>query len=313
MAFTLRSSWSTRWPVLVLLLLTVLIDFSAGKQNQIFKAREAKLATDSGSFTVTSAVKHETFKTCDQSGFCKRNRAFADAAIASPSPSRYQLDTNTASFANGQFRATVVKTTAEGTRVELPLNVTFLKSGLARVTLDEEQRRTGSIELRHDSKARKERYNESLAWALVGGLDIDISAELASKGERGASIVRYGKKQDSYALIRHNPFNVEFGIDGKAQITFNHRGFLNVEHWRPKTENKSEVDETQKVMTEDESTWWEESFGGNTDTKPKGPESIAMDISFPGYKHVFGIPEHTGPLSLRQTRYGPHLVHIDVG
>lgn len=181
------------------------------------------------------------------------------------------------------------------------------------MTLDEEQRRTGNIELRHGSKARKERYNESPTWALVGGLEIDDSAELASKSERDASIVRYGKKRDSYALIRHDPFNVEFGTDRKAQITFNHRGFLNVEHWRPKTESKTKVDETQKVMTEDESTWWEESFGGNTDSKPKGPEGIGMDISFPGYEHVFGIPEHTGPLSLRQTRYDPHLVHIDAG
>ena len=52
----------------------------------------------------------------------------------------------------------------------------------------------------------------------------------------------------------------------------------------------------------DESTWWEESFGGNTDSKPKGPESIGLDITFPGYEHVFGIPMHAAPLSLKETR-----------
>ncbi|MBE7182765.1 MAG: glycoside hydrolase family 31 protein, partial [Terriglobus roseus] len=49
---------------------------------------------------------------------------------------------------------------------------------------------------------------------------------------------------------------------------------------------------------------WDESFGGNTDTKPRGPESIGLDITFPGYEHVYGIPEHAGPLSLKETRGG---------
>jgi alpha 1,3-glucosidase len=90
----------------------------------------------------------------------------------------------------------------------------------------------------------------------------------------------------------------------------NDRGLLNVEHWRPKVdkpqeekkEGEAEDDASKQEPTEDESTWWDEAFGGNTDTKPRGPESVALDVTFPGYEHVFGVPEHTGPLSLRQTR-----------
>ncbi len=198
-----------------------------------------------------------------------------------------------------------MKTIADGATVQLPLDITFLTSGLARVTLDEERRRLGDIELRHGSKARKERYNESPAWALVGGLQVDSSAELKDKSEEGVTTVQYGDKQDSAAIIRHDPFSIAFERDSKIQVVFNHRGFLNVEQWRPKIEPKTEDAEIQEAAAEDQSTWWEESFGGNTDTKPKGPESIGLDISFPGYEHVFGIPEHTGPLSLRQTRYDP--------
>lgn len=187
--------------------------------------------------------------------------------------------------------------------MHLPLNVTFLKSGLARVTLDEERRRTGDIELRHGSKARKERYSDSPAWALVGGLDIDPSAQLSEHGGADVTAIKYGENQRNVAFIRHDPFSIYFQRDGETQVTFNQRGFLNLEHWRPKTEVEVEEGAEKPVTTEDESTWWEESFGGNTDTKPKGPESIALDISFPGYEHVFGIPEHTGPLSLRETRY----------
>lgn len=96
---------------------------------------------------------------------------------------------------------------------------------------------------------------------------------------------------------------------------------MNMEHWRAKVEKpaeeKKEGEEEQKEgeeeqkeeeksqapQGEDESTWWEETFGGNTDSKPRGPEAVALDISFPGYDHVFGIPEHATRLSLKTTRY----------
>jgi alpha 1,3-glucosidase len=41
-----------------------------------------------------------------------------------------------------------------------------------------------------------------------------------------------------------------------------------------------------------------ESFGGHYDSMPNGPISVGMDISFPFAHHVYGIPEHTTPLSL---------------
>ena len=184
--------------------------------------------------------------------------------------------------------------------------------------LDEERRRTGDIELRHGSEARKERYNESPAWALVGGLDVDMSAKLSEKGEKGVTTIQFGENQRITAIIRHAPFSIDFQRDGDTQVMFNHRGFLNIEHWRQKVEKEESVEEgvekaAEKPGAEDESTWWEESFGGNTDTKPKGPESIALDISFPGFENVFGIPEHTGPLSLRQTRYESKISNRQTG
>ena len=54
-----------------------------------------------------------------------------------------------------QFWATVAKAASEGTAVSFPLNITFVKSGFARVILDEERRQTGDIELRHGSKVRR--------------------------------------------------------------------------------------------------------------------------------------------------------------
>ncbi|KAK4219231.1 2 subunit alpha glucosidase [Rhypophila decipiens] len=269
--------------------------------------------------TPAVAVKEHDFKKCDQSGFCKRNRAFADNALQSNSwQSPYNLLPETKSFKDGQLQATILKTiNANGDAVKLPITVSFLESGTARVTIDEEKRQKGEIELRHDSKARKERYNEAEQWVIVGGLTLDKGAKVASEDKKQIT-VQYGPSSKFEAVIKFSPFSIDFKRDGASQIKFNDRGLLNMEHWRPKIEPKQEEkkegdegeekkEEEQKVEApkgEDESTWWEETFGSNTDSKPRGPESVALDIEFVGYEHVFGIPSHAGPLSLKQTRGG---------
>jgi mannosyl-oligosaccharide alpha-1,3-glucosidase len=251
-------------------------------------------------------VKHENFKTCAQSGFCARNRAYADLATSQASSwaSPYRLTPESIAFKNGRLEGTILKTTDNnGETVRLPLVVTFLSSGTARITIDEEKRQKGDIELRHSSKARKERYNEAAAWAIVGDLDVSTTAILSEQKEEGATRVLYGPSNKFEAVIRHQPFSMEFNRDEETQVKFNDRGFLNLEHWRPKIERKEGEEEIKVEGTGDESTWWEESFGGNTDSKPRGPESVALDISFPGYEHVYGIPEHATSLSLKETRY----------
>lgn len=257
-------------------------------------------------------VKHENFKTCSQAGFCKRNRAFADEVTQLPSwTSPYSLDPSSVSFKDGQLSGTVLKTVgSSGETVRLPLTVTFLESGTARVTVDEEKRLKGEIQLRHDSKARKERYNEASKWAIVGGLEISKGAALSRDTEAGSTRVHYGPAGTHEAVITHSPFSIDFKRDGETHIKLNERGLLNMEHWRPKIEKPEPKEgeeppiKTTDKNEEDESTWWDESFGGNTDSKPKGPEAVALDISFPGYEHVYGIPEHASSLSLKQTKYG---------
>lgn len=47
-----------------------------------------------------------------------------------------------------------------------------------------------------------------------------------------------------------------------------------------------------------------DNFGGHKDTMPRGPLSVGIDFSFPNAQHVYGIPEHTSPLSLPTTTFG---------
>ena len=247
-------------------------------------------------------VKEKDFKKCDQSGFCKRNRAYADNAAAAGSTwaAPYSLHPDTVAFKDGQLEAVILKSINDAESVRLPLTVSFLESGLARVTIDEEKRQKKDIVLRHDSIARKERYNEAENLVIVGDTTLDKEAKVKFQ-DSTSMIVEYGPSSSFQAHIKFSPFTVDFQRDGVSQVRFNEKGWLNMEHWRHKVD-KSESDNEEAPAGEDETTWWDESFGGNTDSKPKGPESVALDITFPGFENVFGIPEHTGPMSLRETR-----------
>ena len=254
--------------------------------------------------TSPDCVKHENFKTCDQSGFCKRNRAYADnaASLGTSWVSPYVLDSKTIKISDGYVTGTIFKTIGEGLpAVELPLIIHFQEPGVARITIDEAKRQKGDIEIRHNSQARKERYNEVSYWALVGQpiSDAGMKGETAEK----ETIVSYGPGKKYKAIVRHDPFSIDFFRDEKVQVMLNGNGLMNVEHWRAKVEKEvKEGDEKVTDDEDDEKTWWEESFGGNTDSKPRGPESVGIDITFPEYEHVYGIPGHTGPLSLKETR-----------
>src|SRR5947207_5451783 len=160
-------------------------------------------------------VKRENFKTCDQSGFCKRNRQYADAAASSTWTSPYRLDKPSIRFNDGVLTGTILKQ-LDHDLVRLPLTITFLESGVARVTIDEEKRQKAEIFYRHDSKARKERYNEATGWTIVGGLTPDTGAALGSTTEKGTTRVRYGKEFE--AIIRHSPFHIEFKRGGQTHI-----------------------------------------------------------------------------------------------
>ncbi|KAL9128057.1 MAG: hypothetical protein Q9217_003196, partial [Psora testacea] len=252
-----------------------------------------------------AAASAHCFNVC----FCKRNRAYADNAASRGTSwtSPYTLDPKTIKISNGHVTSIILKAIGEGQPpAELSLDIQFQDSGVARITVDEVKRQQGDIELRHGSHARKERYNEVDQWVLIGQPKVDagMEGEIAEK----ETVVSYGPGNKYSAVIRHDTFAIDFIRDGQVHVKLNGNGLMNVEHWRPKTEKakpdgeEGKEGEEAKDEGEDESTWWEESFGGNTDSKPKGPESVGMDVTFPEYEHVYGIPGHAAPLSLKETR-----------
>lgn len=47
---------------------------------------------------------------------------------------------------------------------------------------------------------------------------------------------------------------------------------------------------------------WDEHFKGHHDLKKRGPESLGMDVTFHGAKHIYGLPEHAIALDLPATK-----------
>jgi len=227
----------------------------------------------------TLAVKRGDFKTCDQSGFCKRNRQLADRANEAGKAwkSPYQLDSP--SFNQGRLQASVSNALYPG--IKFSLEVRFQKDGVARIIMDEVD-------------GLRQRYNEAANWAVQtdpemavddGDFQVDI-------GKKRTSIKYAGGKHE--VKIEHNPVKITFLRDGQPHIILNERGLFNMEHFRVKNvgEQPEEVvvqdpehPGEQRVIVkgeafpgflpENEDGMWEETFNGKKDTKPKGTYTLA--------------------------------------
>ncbi|KAI5480797.1 glycoside hydrolase family 31 protein [Pseudohyphozyma bogoriensis] len=256
----------------------------------------------------STAVKRHDFKTCAQSGFCARNRALADrrADAAATWTSPYAIVEP--AFKDGVLSAGVKN--ALYPSISFGLEVSFQKDGVARLKMDE----VGGL---------RQRYNEAAMWAVQSNPEQAVQeGEFTVKIGKDETSVKYAGGRHEVRL-KHSPVLVTFLRDGVEQVVLNDKGLLNMEHFRIKSVGKPDEETVvpdqehpgeQIVIVKDEAYpgflpenedgMWEETFGGKTDSKPKGPESLSLDITFPGYSHVYGIPQHASSLSLKQTRGG---------
>lgn len=261
------------------------------------------------------------FRKCDQNPFCKRNRHIADYAVdpehATTWSSPYQIDLASVSTGdNSALNGNILKSTPSGF-VTLPFTLSFLQSGIARFTLDEQSRQAGSnsnvhAEGSNPDTLRKERYDELSQWTLIPDnlVLVDGTKVTISQIENDLKI-NYGNGNSLY--LQSNPFSIKFYRNDQLQVVLNERGLLNLEHWRPKPaapkEGEEAIRDPELNEFELDDGLWEDTFDGKTDKKAYGPESVALDFSFPGYNHVYGIPEHADTLSLRETRGGSEFAH----
>ncbi|EGG04914.1 family 31 glycoside hydrolase [Melampsora larici-populina 98AG31] len=265
------------------------------------------------------SVRRGDFKTCDQASFCKRNRARATRAQSaefSPSwRSPYRIAEPPVWMAEERTLRALL-TNELYPHISFALNASFVSDseGTMRIKVDQ----VGGL---------RQRYNEADRWTLLRQPSLTNQDDLKINIETEQTVVDWGQSLEHDHLYRfslsYHPLLVTLYKDGVPHIVLNERGLFNMEHFREKSAGQDpaalqdglNIHESSdgKVAPPidlihpgfkdvDEEGMWDENFGGRTDSKPKGPESLSLDITFPGYQHVYGIPEHASPLSLKTTR-----------
>ncbi|KAI8988495.1 glycosyl hydrolases family 31-domain-containing protein [Mycotypha africana] len=242
-------------------------------------------------------MKFEDFKKCSQSGFCRRNRLYAEQATLESSP--YILVTDSINFSNdnNRLRADIKNT---DTNILLTLDLDILKDSTARVRINEKS-------------PIKPRYDDHQKHTLVEEPQFLGESTKVENSESKDEPVTLHIDSTRKIVLHVRPVRIEFFVDNKPVISLNDRGFFHFEHLRTKETHKPKMiekknEETGKMTLEEDQDWekdlWEETFKSWTDPKPNGPESIAMDITFHEFSHVYGIPEHASSLSLKETKGG---------
>jgi mannosyl-oligosaccharide alpha-1,3-glucosidase len=241
------------------------------------------------------AFKAGDFKTCSQSGFCRRGRALAerakDNAVTWHSP--YSVDPKSLSLASDRALITAAVRSELYPDIKFNLEVHVHEDGVVRVRMDEVD-------------GLRKRYDEAGKWALVA----EPSLSTHTKWKVGASAARavFGQNREHEVVVEFKPLRVVLNKNGKEQVVVNGRGLLHMEHFRNKTVEEPQVEtseenaETQEVFKVNPNAWfegdsedayWDESFNSWTDSKPKGtPYYLSALCVFNG-SHQVPSPSHS--------------------
>jgi len=227
----------------------------------------------------TSAFKAHDFKTCSQSGFCRRGRALSARATDAKAKgsswiSPYSVDpASIKESEGGKARFTADVKSSLYPEIRFGLDLRIHEDGVVRVRMDE----VGGL---------KKRYDETASWALIAepALSKDVKW-VRGKKEMKAS---YGKVE---VVVAYEPLKVSLLRGGKEQVVLNGQGLLHMEHFRQKVEAPpaQEAEGEPQPATaegqvplkladnpggwfegETEDAYWEETFSSWTDSKPKG-------------------------------------------
>lgn len=223
--------------------------------------------------TSTAAFKHDSFKRCDQSGFCRRGRALSARAHTAgeswQSPYYIDPDSILRDPTDAFFSATVKSSIYPHVKFDLQLRAH--EDGVIRVQMDEVAR-------------LHKRYNEAASWALVRDPPLSKSAHIRWLVGKNETRTRYGWKGITFeVVVQYNPLKVTFYTNGEEQVVLNGRGLLHMEHFRTKEDTQPlqiEGTEAEQVPLhvnnaawfegEQQDAWWEETWSTWTDSKPKG-------------------------------------------
>jgi len=224
--------------------------------------------------TLVVAVDRSKFRTCSQTGFCKRSRAMQ------PGISPYQVDPSTQHISGARLEV-LVTNTATGVKYKLELGGQVDSTFRLRMT---------------EAYPLKPRFEVPLVLVT----EPEQEAITVLKQDKESVILGLGNNK---AVLTYNPLRLDFYSGENLMVSANARGMLKYEHLRHKKGSVESVEGGDEELNdaEEEPDMWEESFGGHTDSKPNGPAAVAMDFTFAGSDNVYGIPQHADTFSLKDT------------
>ncbi|KAM4643583.1 neutral alpha-glucosidase AB isoform 2-T2 [Amazona ochrocephala] len=262
------------------------------------------------------AVDRSNFKTCEQSGFCRRQRGL------SPGHSPYRALLESLQLGPDAARIQLIN---EATKVPLLLELWGLQGNMTRIRIKE---------------LNPLRPRFEVPDVLVGEPPVE---RLAVTGRDEGSLELSLGPAGHRLLVTEKPFRMDLLQGRELLCSVNACGLLFFEHLRQRRDSDTpreptaeegaaaegqdeaaggteEAGDQSEKPTEttaeaaEEPGSWEETFKTHTDTKPNGPTSVGLDFSLPGFEHVYGIPEHAESLRLRTTEGGDpyRLYNLDV-
>lgn len=245
--------------------------------------------------TQIDAVDKGLFKKCEDSSFCRLNRAIQ------PGESPYSVIKDSIVFSDSSIDVNILNTKRN---VTLKLKVQTLKKNSVRFSINE----ANPIRERYQVKDVLVQEPETVSYQILKQDDESVH-------------IGFGNNS---VVLTNSPFRLDFLVNKEVVVSVNARGLMNFEEYRekrkvpvkvdegeghPPGENEEEkpekeaeegegVEKKEEVVEEEN---WEENFKEHKDTRPRGPCSVGLDISFPGFEHVYGIPEHADSLALKTT------------
>ena len=233
------------------------------------------------------SVDRSKFKSCDQSGFCKRCRA------VQPGASLYEVEPNTLHVSPTSLDTLVVN---NKNGVKFKLSIIGLVDNTFRLKINEAY----PLKPRFEVPLVLVSEPEPAAISVVSRDDKKIVLSLGS----------------SSAVLHFNPLRVDFYSGDNLVLSTNARGMMKFEHLRHRKGSVEPVEGGGEILEEEETEpdMWEESYGSHTDSKPNGPTAVAMDFTFAGFENVYGIPQHAETFSLKDTSSSDpyRLYNLDV-
>uniref|UniRef100_A0A2M4BCF3 Glucosidase II subunit alpha n=2 Tax=Anopheles marajoara TaxID=58244 RepID=A0A2M4BCF3_9DIPT len=244
------------------------------------------------------AVDRNNFKTCEQSSFCRRLRSLEEQTsdfVALPQTLQ-------------QFKQYItLNLQHQKTQHEYQLKLACLLTGNSfHFQVDEREPLSARYRVT-DSLVQPPQYGPTTVEGSSGTLIMVACGE----GEQKAK-----------AAIQIAPFKVDFYRNGVLVLSANGKGMMRFEHRRTKEQQQQQQQHEEPLHPEgeeggeavgeaaagagapaaaDDPGAWEENFKSHHDSKPHGPEGLALDFTFPEAKVLFGIPEHADSFALKHT------------